>query len=85
MSGPLYSGVVEIDRRLAILRRELVDDIAGYVGEQQIAALALLHPYRTFGETEAALDELDLGVRRDQRIERRIEPHDVAGGLGRRH
>jgi hypothetical protein len=31
---------------------------------------------QAFGEAEAALDEFDFGIGRNQRIERRIEPHD---------
>ena len=41
-------------------------------------------PQRAFGELEAAGDLLDDGAGRDQRVERRIEPFDLADRVRRR-
>ena len=70
---PGVADLLLIDRCLAV-GGELPHHIARNVGEQQVALIALLHPHRAFREAEPALDEFHLGVGRDDRIERRIEP-----------
>ena len=72
---PVVADIAEIDRRSAV-RCELPDHIARDIGEQQIPFPAVLHPHRPFREAKAALDQLDLGIGRDQHIQGRIKPHD---------
>ena len=68
------AGVLDEHRHLAV-GRDRPHDVAQHVAEPE---RAVRPPERAFGELEAARDLLDDGAGRDQRVERRIEPLDLA-------
>ena len=51
------------------------------MSEKQEVAAVLLHPDRPFAPVVAFGERLDLGVRRDQLVERRVEPFDAWRGV----
>ena len=60
-----------------------VDPVRVGVAEEQVAAIA--HPHRTFGETEAFGELPQLGVHRDDFVQRRIDALDAHIDFVRRH
>ena len=67
------------------LRGHLVEHVVEQAGEDPVAAVAVGDPEPAFGETEAMGQLHELGVGRDDVVERRIGLGDREGlGLGRR-
>src|SRR5690606_24446305 len=68
------SRVLQVNRD-AFAALPLVDDVVEHVGEEQEAG-ALLHPDGSLGEPEPIAQQLRLGLRIDDLVQRGVEPHD---------
>src|SRR6266511_2578592 len=69
------AAVVQIDGHLAV-GRPLVDHVGGHIAKQQIPALTFVNPESSLGKSKAAFHQFQLGVGRDECIERRIQSDD---------